>query len=154
MKSDQVIGGLFSGTGSPYRETFELKGDILHPFQLLDVLDLSRPGMREIAHLHHVGDESAALLELLWHYRQRNTVAWSAWPAEQSGEMAPSPSGLAALKATDDDKRVAENAMQGVFQPYNAFPPTQYAFPLDWDWDPHGNIEWPAHMLCTAPARF
>lgn len=144
--NDTKSDGLFFGVGSPYRDSFELHGKPMSSRQLLDVLDLTRPGLEEARRWHLAGDIDRAQYALLDYFRSRKTVAYPTWAAEQSGITELQASGVAALSATDDDVRVAEQAMQRIFQPYHAYPPTQYASPLNWDWDPHGNIEWSAHM--------
>jgi len=136
-------------SGSPYRDSFAFEGAPLHPDQLFSVLDLHHPGLEAVHVAVEQGDLTAAATTLLRYYRERPSVAWPRWPAEQSiaaGRAEGVEDGAGRLEATPADFIAASNALRHVFQPYHAYPPTDYGPEIDWDWDPHGNIEWPAHM--------
>ncbi len=130
----------FTLSGSPYRAEFHIEGRPLEPARLFEAFDLGRPGLERARAAVEAGDAPEAGRRLLDYFRARQSVAWPSWPVEQaSGEDG-------RLEAAPGDFAAAENAMRHVFQPYSAYPPTDYGPDIDWDWDPHGNIEWPAHM--------
>lgn len=124
----------FTLSGSPYRDHFEMRGRPLQPDDLFDMLDLTRPGLETTRAAVEAGDRTQAAQALLDYFRARRSVIWPAWPQR------------AGLQATQEDFTAADNALRHVFRPYAAFPATDYGPDIDWDWDPHGNIEWPAHM--------
>ena len=128
----------FTLSGSPYRDHFEMRGAPLQPDDLFETLDLTCPGLETVRTAVEAGDRAfnhaQAAQALLDYFRARRSVAWPAW-VERAG-----------LQATDEDFVAADNALRHIFRPYHAFPATDYGPDIDWDWDPHGNIEWPAHM--------
>jgi heparan-sulfate lyase len=147
MSNRQLTGNLIYVIGNPYitPQTFELTGRPLDPSELFDVLDLMRPELADVRAHVAARNRTAAAQALLDYYRSRTGVAWPAWPAQdsivQDAHTTP-----ALLQANETDFTAAGNAIRHVFQPYAAFPPTDYGPLIDWDWDPHHNIEWPAHM--------
>jgi heparan-sulfate lyase len=145
MSKHATTTGLFRGAGNPYLnpQTFDLIGPTLTPADLFDVLDLTQPVLTAVRVCADGADFPGAARALLACYRARTDVAWPSWPDD--GEQ-PRGVGAPVLTASEADFVVAGNAIRHVFQPYAAFPPTDYGPDIDWDWNPHGNIEWPAHM--------
>jgi heparan-sulfate lyase len=151
---------LFRAEGNPDTGPFELIGSPLTEEELFLVLDLSRPGLERVQLAVENGDNVCAAEELLTYYRQRTHVVWTTWPAAQSflgyGAEREDKSGggrTPRLEATEDDFRVAEDAIRHIFQPYVGYPPWDYGPDIDWDADPyrdpndpHPCLEWPVHM--------
>jgi len=115
-------------TENPKPQLKSLRSD-----QLLDVLDLDRPEMAAVKAANASGGLPAALAALLEYYRQRFPL-----PAERP---AISPARLA------EADLVCEHTLQ-----YLGYAPRHYPDPIDWEWDPHGDIEWVAgiYRFCWA----
>lgn len=139
--------GLFVVSGSPYADNLKFRGVPLLPEQLFLVLDISRPGLESVSNAVQAGDLSTAAACLLYYYQRRKEPDWPVWPAPTTPSVLHRPKErVRPLKAYPDDVRVAENAIQHIFQPYAAYPAKDYGRNIDWDWDPYDNIEWPAAM--------
>lgn len=106
----------------------------LKPAELFNVINLDYPGLEAVKEAAARGDRTAALTALLAYYRQKFPL--------------PDPA-----PALDDRVRVdAENIVNHTFQSHG-YAPVHYPDPIDWEWDPHGDIEWVATIYRFAWAR-
>ena len=98
----------------------------LPPEEVFTVLDLERPELAEVkAALAERGRE-AALAALLAHYRRRFPLP------ETPPEL------------DEETRRLADNLTRRVFEYHFGYGPTQYGDDMEWEWNPHGDIEWVA----------
>ncbi|MBN2295139.1 MAG: alginate lyase family protein [Pirellulales bacterium] len=99
----------------------------LNPDQVLDKLDLSRPGLEKVRQACQQGDRPAALKALLDYYHKKFPLP----PADN--------------KLPRSLRNNADNVCKHIFQwgPYDS---ADYGKEVDWEWDPRGDIEWVAAM--------
>jgi heparan-sulfate lyase len=142
-----LVPGLFEITGNPYLGNLHFSGAPLREDQLFAVLDLSRPGLEPVKAAVARGDLARAEQALLAYYRTRTSPPWpGATPeATVAGKRVP------AAQASAEEREVADKALRHIFRPYEAYPEVDYGANISWDWDPHGNFEWPAHMHLMYP---
>lgn len=142
----------FTLSGSPYRGNAKMTGRPLRPEELLSVLDLERPGLAAVKAAATRGDGAAASAALLAYYRTRREPGWM---TGQSFDPMPvcrvvgRAADLPKLPASDDDRRIADDASRHVFhilQPAASYKPYDYGPDIDWDANPVNDIEWPCGM--------
>jgi len=99
----------------------------LKPENVLSVLNLDQPGLEEAKAAAARGDRIAALAALREHYRRRYPK-----PATRP-------------QASQKTIESAEAVSRRVFS-FLGYAPQHYPEPMDWEWDPRGDIEWVACM--------
>ncbi len=99
----------------------------LSPDEVLDKLDLTRPGLEKVRQAQRQGDRPAALRALLAYYREK-------YPRPKADR-----------KLSQKQLKKADDVCRHIFQwgPYEA---ADYGKEVDWEWDPRGDIEWVAVM--------
>ncbi|MFH1568708.1 MAG: alginate lyase family protein [Gemmatimonadota bacterium] len=96
----------------------------LDPGQVLEVIDLTRPALSEVAAARRRSGDEGALSALLAHYRRR-------FPSPRP--RTPDPAVL------ERAAQVARHVLQ--WGPYEE---ADYGPEMNWEWDPRGDIEWVA----------
>ncbi|MEA1952556.1 MAG: alginate lyase family protein, partial [Planctomycetota bacterium] len=99
----------------------------LSPNQVLDKLDLARPGLEKVRQAQRQGDRPAALWALLEYYREKYPLS----KAEQ--------------KLSKKQRKKADDVCRHIFQ-WGPYEPADYGKDVDWEWDPRADIEWVAVM--------
>lgn len=95
----------------------------LDPAEVLDELDLDRPGLEAAKERADRGDRQGALSALLWYYRGRFPL-----PAAPAGQH-------------PQELEVADNVVNHVFQ-WGPYEPAAYGDDVRWESDPRNDIEW------------
>ena len=108
----------------------ELKS--LKPEKILDVLDLSGPGLEAAKAAADGGDRIGALSALLDYYRGKYPLG----EAPERGRRRGSGRGRRGPEVADD-------IVNHVFQ-WGPYEKADYGEEMDWEWDPRGDIEWVA----------
>jgi len=96
------------------------------PEHVIDLLDLTRPGLEKTAAAARGDDPAAGMAHLLAYYRQRHPLP----PREDVAESV-----LAE----------ADKITRHVFR-FVSYPEAEYGPDVDWEWDPRDDIEWVAAM--------
>jgi len=103
----------------------------LKPGEVLNSLDLDRPGLEKVRAAAKSGDRSTALKELVLYYRHRTGVVFEEEPA---------------AAATPSVIQDADAATRHIFSLGMGYPPQIYGPVVDWASDPVHDIEWVAGM--------
>ncbi len=103
----------------------DIKLRSLKPAKLFSVLNLDYPGLEEVKRAVEAGDRGQALAALLAYYRRKYPL--------------PDPPPRLDAKT----RQLADDAAQGIFQ-FLGYSPIKYEQPIDWEQDPHDDIEWVA----------
>ena len=103
--------------------------------RVLDMLDLTRPGLEEVARLHHGGNDSAAASALLDYYKNRTGV-------KSVGVNAEKP------RLTKEERRWADDGLRHVFFVHKGYQPSYfYGDDINWQYWPvkDNELRWQLH---------
>lgn len=105
------------------------------PGATLELLDLSRPGLEEVARLHAAGADSAAAAELLKYYRTRTGVRSMGVNPEK-------------VKLNKEERRWADEGLEHCFFVHKGYQPSFfYGDDIDWQYWPvkDNELRWQLH---------
>lgn len=102
---------------------------------VLDLLDLGRPGLEEVARLHAAGQDSAAAAELLHYYKERTGVTCTGVNLDN-------------IKLSKEHRRWADEALEHKFFVHDGYQPSYfYGDDIDWQYWPvrDNELRWQLH---------